>query len=472
MKVIGAALIVLLLIAVGIFAYVARNTNSIVKNAIESIGSQYLGAPVRVGAVDISLQDGRGTLKKLEIGNPPGYAGPYALRAGEVSMTVDVANSNTSLIVLKAVVVDHAQIMAVAKSPHNPIHQQRRLPPSLPAGAPLGRGRSVSVFQTGRQRCRQHDGKGSIMPASDTHDDATNDGPGLPPKFNRVLVLLQHLGVKVVEHRNGSFTGIFEDCHILGPSCRASVEKTTLLKLLRHFWKLDPRRLVDANGELKHFDNIPEDGPERDEAEFRAWLKEQQAAYDQTVGQKPAAPVECEPEPVSPASRRRLHTICELFPAMEGAPFDELVASIKENGLQEPIVLLDDAILDGRNRYNACLAAGVDPLFVLFRGDDPVRFVLAANIHRRHLNDSQRAMLAAQLATLPVGANQHAKKEDASIEAPSQSEAAEMLNVSRSSVQRACRVFEHGAPEDVKAIRDGKATVSGVAEKLKPRRPH
>jgi hypothetical protein len=116
MKVVGAAVIVLLLIAVGIFAYLARNTNSIVKNAIESIGSQYLGAPVRVGAVDISLQDGRGTLKKLEIGNPPGYAGPYALRAGEVSMTVDLANSNTSLIVLKAVVVDHAQIAAVAKS--------------------------------------------------------------------------------------------------------------------------------------------------------------------------------------------------------------------------------------------------------------------------------------------------------------------------------------------------------------------
>jgi ParB-like chromosome segregation protein Spo0J len=173
-------------------------------------------------------------------------------------------------------------------------------------------------------------------------------------------------------------------------------------------------------------------------------------------------------EQVSPAFRRRPHPLCELFPAMEGAAFDELVASIKENGLQEPIVLLDDAILDGRNRYNACLAAGINPPFVRFRGDDPVRFVLAANVHRRHLNDSQRAMLAAQVARLPIGANQHAKKEGASIEAPSQSEAAEMLNVSRSSVQRAHRVFEHGAPEDVKAIREGKATVSGVAEKLKP----
>lgn len=119
MKIIGAAIIVVLLIAAAVFAYVARNTNSIVKNAIESIGSQYLGAPVRVGAVDISLQEGRGTLKDLEIGNPPAYVGPYALRADVVSMTIDVANSNAGLVVLKAVVVDGAQVAAVAKSPQD-----------------------------------------------------------------------------------------------------------------------------------------------------------------------------------------------------------------------------------------------------------------------------------------------------------------------------------------------------------------
>jgi hypothetical protein len=143
------------------------------------------------------------------------------------------------------------------------------------------------------------------------------------------------------------------------------------------------------------------------------------------------------------------------------------VASIKENGLKEPIVLLDGAILDGRNRYNACVAAGVKPTFVPFQGDDPVQFVIDANINRRHLNDSQRAMLAATLATLKVGANQHAEKEGASIEAPSQSQAAEMLNVSRSSVQRARQVLEHADPEDVKAITEGKVTVSGVVKKLK-----
>jgi hypothetical protein len=82
---------------------------------------------------------------------------------------------------------------------------------------------------------------------------------------------------------------------------------------------------------------------------------------------------------------------------------DEFVASIKENGLQEPIVLLDDAIPDGRNRYNACLAAGIDPMFVPFRGDDPVKFVIVANIQRRHLDASQRAMIAADIVTYQHG---------------------------------------------------------------------
>ena len=75
MKIIGAAVVVLLLIVVGVFAYVALNTNSIVKDAIESIGSEHLGAPVRVGSVDISLQDGRGTLKDLDDRQSAGLRG-------------------------------------------------------------------------------------------------------------------------------------------------------------------------------------------------------------------------------------------------------------------------------------------------------------------------------------------------------------------------------------------------------------
>ena len=61
MKIRSESVAVLLLLVVGVFVYVGYNTNSIVKSAIETIGPQYLGAPVSVSSVDISLEDGRGT---------------------------------------------------------------------------------------------------------------------------------------------------------------------------------------------------------------------------------------------------------------------------------------------------------------------------------------------------------------------------------------------------------------------------
>jgi N6-adenosine-specific RNA methylase IME4 len=70
-----------------------------------------------------------------------------------------------------------------------------------------------------------------------------------------------------------------------------------------------------------------------------------------------------------------------------------------------------------------------------YEGDDPVGFVVSANLRRRHLNESQRAMIADTLATLPRGTNQHAQ-----ICASSQADAAELLSVSRRNIQYARKV--------------------------------
>jgi hypothetical protein len=93
------------------------------------------------------------------------------------------------------------------------------------------------------------------------------------------------------------------------------------------------------------------------------------------------------------------HPLADLFRLMEGEEFDALVADVKANGLREQIVTYEEMILDGRNRYHACLTAGVTP--IIMKGDDaiadPAAYVISKNIRRRHLTAEQRRELVAKL---------------------------------------------------------------------------
>jgi ParB/Sulfiredoxin domain len=156
----------------------------------------------------------------------------------------------------------------------------------------------------------------------------------------------------------------------------------------------------------------------------------------------------------------KFHPLADIFPLIEGAEFDDLVADIKAHGQREPIVIYEDKILDGRNRYRACNAAGIEPTFIVYQGENPVAYVISLNLRRRHLGESQRAMVAAKLATLGHGGD----RSKSPIGDLTQAGAAELLNVGKRSVERAREVQEHGAPELRHAVERGDVSVSAAAD--------
>jgi hypothetical protein len=61
----------------------------IVKYALEHYGPDVTGVSLKVGEVNCPPRDGRGSLKGVEIGNPPGFSAPRAARLGEISVALD-----------------------------------------------------------------------------------------------------------------------------------------------------------------------------------------------------------------------------------------------------------------------------------------------------------------------------------------------------------------------------------------------
>lgn len=163
-----------------------------------------------------------------------------------------------------------------------------------------------------------------------------------------------------------------------------------------------------------------------------------------------------------PAQPVRWHECANLFPMLQGAPFDALVEDIRQSGVREPIVMLDGAILDGRNRYMAARQLGIEYPVTEYDGDDPLGFVVSLNLKRRHLSESQRAMVASKIANLKKGDNQHTV--DGQICPTSTAAAADMLNVSERSVKTARKVREDGDQSLVTAVEADRVSVSAAAD--------
>lgn len=155
-----------------------------------------------------------------------------------------------------------------------------------------------------------------------------------------------------------------------------------------------------------------------------------------------------------------VHPVAELFPMMTAEAFAALKADIAEHGQREDIVLWDGKLIDGRNRLKACLELGVEPEFCEMDAEaDPVPRIISLNLHRRHLTESQRATIASELATMKRG---KPSKDNVEISTITESQAAEMLSVSRDQVAKAKAVKRNAAPEVVELVKSGEVTINAA----------
>src|SRR5207248_8468195 len=126
------------------------------------------------------------------------------------------------------------------------------------------------------------------------------------------------------------------------------------------------------------------------------------------------------------------YPLAQAFPLMAGAEYEQFRESIRKHGLVDPIVLFEGKwIVDGRNRDRACTELDVRKKHVdvdkLGWQGDLINFVLSKNLHRRHMNESQRALAAARIRRLCEQFNRDG--------------AAAILNVSSRLVGHAARVL-------------------------------
>lgn len=170
------------------------------------------------------------------------------------------------------------------------------------------------------------------------------------------------------------------------------------------------------------------------------------------------------------------HPLAEIFPLLENDEFDALVADIRAHGLREPITLHDGQILDGRNRYRACLVAGVEPVYRDWHPSGlAVDYVWSLNGPRRHLDGPARQLAAGRYA---IAREDEARKRQLAAIAPPSSSlqicsdeagrsaalAAEKFHVSERTVAHSIKLLKHGSAELVEAARRGEVAVSTASE--------
>jgi ParB-like chromosome segregation protein Spo0J len=177
----------------------------------------------------------------------------------------------------------------------------------------------------------------------------------------------------------------------------------------------------------------------------------------------------------------------KLLPKMSDEEYAELKASIQTEGQHYPIVANENLeVLDGHHRYRACVELGIEPDFEVRKFEDKLhekKFVIEANLRRRHLNNFQLVELGVPLLEIE---KQLAKKRQAAggkmgrniqlglapddakpvFRSKATANVAKKAGISTRTFERGKRILEKASEEDKQKLREGKTSISKVYHEI------
>ena len=105
------ALLVLVVIVGAALFWLYESLDVLVKFTLEHYGPDVAGVSVKVAHVEISPKDGRGMLKGIDIGNPPGFSAAHAARLGEVRLALDPATIRAPIVRVHEIAIEAPTIV-------------------------------------------------------------------------------------------------------------------------------------------------------------------------------------------------------------------------------------------------------------------------------------------------------------------------------------------------------------------------
>ena len=164
----------------------------------------------------------------------------------------------------------------------------------------------------------------------------------------------------------------------------------------------------------------------------------------------------------------KAHPAAELFPRLSESELVALKNDILAHQQEHPIIVWNDMIVDGRNRFRACEMLGRKPKIKEMQFADEaavISYIISTNMRRRHLTESQRASIAAELANLDHGERQDQTCKSATL---TQAQAAEQMQVSPRLVAEAKKI-QREAPDLAAKVKTGELKVTKAASMARER---